>query len=161
MWLLKKELMSKKLLQPSMMDKGFLTHYMICKYIDDLPNSWCTEDLTNATGDVTAVGNESTLDTDLRNEHAFSAKCLNENSETASSTTETDENSTEAKHETTRCKFTLNDVFFEHSQLHAANASYNRTDSTCANIITHPKTSVNKEHEMINVIDFTYLCRFH
>lgn len=68
-------------MQPSMVDKGFLTHYMICKYIDDLPNSWCTEDLTNATtgGDLTAmtVCNESSsviADSELRNEHAFSTK---------------------------------------------------------------------------------------
>ena len=71
--------MAKKLSQPSLMDKGFLTHYMICKYIDDLPNSWCTEELTNATGDVTCTaGNESLMETDVRNEHAFSTKGLND-----------------------------------------------------------------------------------
>jgi hypothetical protein len=39
---------SKRIFQTSMLkDKGFFTHYMIWKYIEDLPESWITEDLTN------------------------------------------------------------------------------------------------------------------
>lgn len=61
------------------MDKGFLTHYMICRYIDDLPNSWCTEDLTNATGgdNTNTVFNETSSmigESELRNERGYSVR---------------------------------------------------------------------------------------
>lgn len=83
------DLLSKKSFQPSLLkDKGLFTHYMICKYIDDLPNSWNTEDLTNATGDLTAgTGNDSVTErppsTGLKRPHSSDSESAE--SETAES----------------------------------------------------------------------------
>lgn len=123
------------------MDKGFLTHYMICKYIDDLPNSWCTEDLTNATGDITAAGNESVLDSELRNEHAFSTKGLNETNESnaETNTTTTQETGSEAKLVN---KFAFGDAYFQSAGVETGFT----TQSSSASPRT-PKPLLNKSNE--------------
>ncbi|CAF0706713.1 unnamed protein product [Brachionus calyciflorus] len=60
--------LAKKSFQPSLIkDHHLFTQYMICKYIDDLPNSWSFEDGTAAaTGEGTG-GQESIIETKIEN----------------------------------------------------------------------------------------------